>query len=174
MKFVFKASVLALSMFCLIFSKTDAHAQAVSMLASYGDWGVYSFKESNTRVCYVMTNPTEIRGEYNRQGKTHFLVTHRPGEKSFNVISYIPGYKFKATTPVWIEIEKERFHLASKRDKAWAPESDLDHKIVGKMKQAFTMYVVGTSLNGGRTLDKFSLEGFNKALKKANKMCGKK
>ncbi len=170
MRTVFKASLLILSMLW----SYDASAQSVSLVASYGDWSVYTFKEDRGKVCYAMSPATEIRGQYNRQGKTHLLVTHRPKNKSFNVVSYVPGYVFKPNKRTWLEIEKDRFYLSSKKDKAWALESDADEKIVRKMQKSDLLYVVGTTLEDKRTLDKFSLTGFSKAIRKASALCGKK
>lgn len=50
-----------------------AHA-AARMVSQSGDWGVYSFTRSGSRVCYALSVPKQLEPPNVDHGKSYFLI----------------------------------------------------------------------------------------------------
>lgn len=150
-----------------------ALAQDVSTIGSHGSWTAYSFKEGKNKVCYIASTPSKSEGAYAKRGDVFAIVTHRPAEKSFGVVSIVAGYAYKANNPVQMEVGDKAFKLTSHGETAWASGND-DKAIVTAMKGAGSMEVTGKSTRSTETTDTFSLKGFSAALDAINKACGTK
>jgi hypothetical protein len=76
------------------------------------------------------------------------MVTHRPGEKIANVVSFIEGYPLKEGSEVSLYIGGVKFDLFTKGDSAWARTPELDKSIVEAMAKGKQAIVKSTSQKG--------------------------
>ena len=81
------------------------------------------------------------------------MVTHRPGEKIANVVSFVEGYPIKPGSEVRIDIGGSIFDLFTKDDSAWARTAELDRMIVTALGKAKQVVVRGTPQKGTATTD---------------------
>ena len=86
-----------------------------------------------------------------RQGDVFFLVTDRPAEKSFNVVSVIAGYTYKDASEPTVMIDKKVFTLFTRADRAWTHDDKTDKAITDAMRRGTTMIVKGSSSRGTPT-----------------------
>ena len=156
----------------MFFHATSAVAAEPQLLSTHGDWAVYTFTESGNKVCYMASQPKKAEGNYTRRGDIFAFVTHRPGENSTNVFSYITGYTYKQGAPVRLQIGSNRFELFSQKDMAWARNGETDQKISDAVRRGSTMVVTGTSSRGIDTKDTFSLRGSSAAHDAMSRACG--
>ena len=159
----------------LISMVISATAQANSVpteLGEYGDWTAYSYKEGKNLVCYMASTPKKDEGNYKKRGDIYAVVTHRPADKSYNVVNFVAGYDYKKGSSVIVKIGTTAFNnLFTNGDNAWAPDSSTDKKLVEAMKRGQRMIVEGTSSRGTKTKDTYSLAGFSKAYKAISAKC---
>jgi invasion protein IalB len=102
-------------------------------------------------------------------------VTHRPAEKSFDVVNFVAGYTYKNGSQVVVKIGKDTFtRLFTDGDKAWAIDDKADKELVAAMKRGQRMIVDGVSSKGTATKDTYSLKGFSGAYKAISSKCKKK
>src|ERR1051326_7571762 len=106
--------------------------------------------------------------------KAMAMVTHRPGEKIANVVSFVEGYPVKPGSEVQIDIGGSKFDLFTKDDSAWARTAELDRMIVASLGKAKQVVVRGAPQKGAATTDTYALAGFAKALALIDKACGVK
>jgi len=166
-----KILVLSLILIC---TKAFA-ADAPALIGDYDDWSAYTFKEGNKTVCYMASTPKRDEGNYTKRGDIYAVVTHRPAEKSFDVVNFVAGYTLKANAPFTVKIGRETFtKFFTEDDKSWTLNDDEDAKLVKAMKRGERMIVEATSNRGTKTKDTYSLKGFAKAYKAINAKCGKK
>ena len=116
--------------------------------------------------------PTKKEGNYKKRDDVYVLITHRPGEGSKNVFSYITGYTYKPTSDAIATIGKQSFALFTQNNTAWAPDAQTDNKLAKSIQGGSKMVVVGTSSRGTKTTDTFSLSGTTAAYKAISKACG--
>ncbi len=149
--------------------------EAPRLLGEYGDWSAYTYKENGKNVCYMASTPKKDEGKYTQRGDIYAVVTHRPGEKSFDVVNFVAGYTYKKGSKVEIKIGKETFtNIFTDADKAWTLTEKDDKALVAAMKRGERMIVRGVSSRGTQTKDTYSLSGFTRAYKVISAKCGKK
>jgi hypothetical protein len=140
-------------------------------LGTFSNWEAVTFKEGGKTGCYITSVPSKKEGAYTTRDKTYALVTHRPSDKTFNVITVVAGYTYKDNSTVTIKIGNTSFKLFTNKDAAWAPDADTDRKIVQAMIKGQGMVVTGTSARGTKTTDTYSLIGFTKAYRAIADAC---
>ena len=141
-------------------------------LGVYGDWQAYTFDDNGAKACYIASAPTKHEGNYKARGDIFAIVTHRPSDKTRDVVSLLAGYSYDDSNPVEVAIDGKTFKLLPYGSVAWAPDSKLDRQLVSAMRAGNTMVVRGTSSRGTATTDTYSLMGFTKAYRAINKACG--
>jgi hypothetical protein len=162
--------ILALAVFCTF--SAQVFAGEPRLLKAYGDWEAYFFEEGGSKVCYMAAKPKKNEGEYKARGDIHALITHRPGEGSRNVFSYIAGYSYKPASDATIEIDGQKFVLFTKDDTAWAVDAEDDDKIAAAIRSGTNMTISGVSSRGTKTKDTYSLSGSSGAYERISKECG--
>lgn len=167
-----RRTLFTLTAMATIALSTNANAQAPELIGNYGDWAAYSFTENGNKVCYMVSQPKKAEGNYSKRGDVFALVTHRPGEKTKNVFSYITGYTYKSGSDVTVDVNNTKFTLFTQNDMAWTPDQSSDDRITDAIRKGSNMIVKGTSSRGTLTTDTFSLKGSGGAHDAINKACG--
>ena len=151
--------------------KSDSGA---AQLGQSGSWTAYQAQDGTGRVCYVVGQPQKSEPANAPRRPPMAMVTHRPGEKIANVVSFVEGYPIKPGSEVSIDISGSKFDLFTKDDSAWARTAELDRMIVTSLGKAKLVVVRGTPQKGAATTDTYALAGFAKALALIDRACGVK
>ncbi len=161
-------------------TKSD-HTQ--KLLGVYGNWRAFSFRENGQPVCFMaLTNnpprPKKHAKNNSVRGAGHLMITHRPGDNSKDVVSYSPGYIFKADSAALVHIGKGKFDLFTTRDTAWTRDAVSDHRLAAAIRANTSMTVTGTPIASGKAkkakpnIDTIDLTGSAKAYQAIGKACG--
>ena len=148
-----------------------AAAATPQILGEYGDWIAYYYRDNAGPVCYMASTPKKDEGKYSKRGDIFVVVTHRPNEKSYDVVNINAGYTYKKNAQVELKIGAKTFYLFTDGDKAWAMKDKDDKDIVSAMKRGSRMIVDGVSSRGTKTKDTYSLTGFTSAYKAISNKC---
>ena len=152
-----------------VWSATDPNLEN---LGTFDDWTAYVHHDDEGRICYIASQPTKSSGKYSKRDDVFLMITHRPQEKAFNVITVVAGYTYqKASVPTVTIDNKKAITLVSHEDSAWAKDAKTDKQLVEQMKVGSKAVVKGKSKRGTLTTDTFSLKGFSKAYHKISTAC---
>ena len=157
-----------------------AMAEDPKSIGIYSDWEAVTVKDAKGKVCYITSNPKKADAGVKNRQKAYAMVTHRPAEKTFDVVSFVAGYNYKDGSKAIVEIDNEKLALYTAGNAAWAwdnPTADdqaSDKKLVDAMRKGTSMTVHGTTARGTETTDSYSLIGFNKAYAAIGSACGVK
>lgn len=164
----------AFSVFVLLaaFAPVKAFASEPTMIGEFGVWAAYVFEENGGKVCYMAAKPDKSEGKYSKRGEVAALITHRPGEGTKNVFSYMSGYGYKKGSNVDVAVDAKKFSLFTQNDMAWAADAAADTSITEALKKGSKMVVKGVSGKGTNTTDTFSLTGSTKAYEAITTACG--
>ncbi len=158
-----------------LLASTAATASVPQMIGEYDDWVAYYYRDSAGPVCYMASTPKKDEGKYTKRGDIYAVITHRPAEKSYDVLNINAGYTYKRDSKVTIKIGAKTFdRLFTSGDKAWSISEKTDKEIVEAMKKGSRMVVHGTSSRGTHTKDTYSLAGFTSAYRAISNKCKKK
>lgn len=163
---IFAISALVMSV------SVPAMADEPKVLSAHGDWTAYVFNENGNKVCYMASQPIKAEGAYTKRGDIFALVTHRPGEDSRDVFSYITGYSYKPSSNVSLSFGSKKFTLFTQNDMAWAVDDKTDRDIAKAIRGGSKMIVKGSSSRGTKTTDTFSLRGSSAAHDAISRECG--
>lgn len=166
-----RAAALSLSL-CVAFAAT-ALAQGTERLGDFQDWSAFRFEESGKPVCYMASQPQRAEGNYSKRGDVYVIITHRPGEGTFDEVSVVAGYSYKKDSTAEMKIGDVKKTLFTQDDAAWAADKETDDALVSAMIRGHTMVVKGTSSRGTLTTDSYSLLGFTKAHQTIDKACSR-
>ena len=147
-------------------------AQEIKQIGQFGDWWAFAGSESGNKICYTGSKPKKEEGRYKKRGQTLILVTHRPAQKSFDVVNVQAGYVYKPGSDVDLTIDGATFTLFTNEAYAWARDAETDRAVMLAMKAGRKLVARGTSSRGTQTKDTYSLSGFTAAHKAINKACG--
>jgi hypothetical protein len=152
----------------------SAHPTAAApseRLGAAAGWTAYTYKERSGKVCYIVGGSQKSEPPIARRKEPVAMVTHRPGEKIANVVSFDQGYTLKEGSEVSLDIDGTKFDLFTKDGSAWARTSELDKTIVDTMAKGKQAVVKGAPQKGAATTDTYSLAGFAQALAMIDKAC---
>lgn len=171
-----KQYIIAFFAFLSIFLiNSNANAAAPKVIGEYDDWIAYYIDEPTGRVCYMASTPKKDEGKYTVRGDIYAMVTHRPEEGSFDVVSFIAGYNYKPQSSITVRIGSAKFKdLFTSLDKAWALDESTDKALVKSMQRGYRMIIDGTSSRDTKTKDTYSLKGFANAYKAIDSKCPRK
>jgi hypothetical protein len=142
---------------------TSAHAQEVKVLGTFGKWIAQTYKENGQPVCFISVKPDKSEGNYKARGDVSFMVTHRPAERAFDVVSMAAGYQYLPDSDAVLTSGGKRFNLFTNGERA----------VVQLLISGNAMMVKGTSSRNNVTTDTFSLSGFSAAYKAISESCKK-
>ena len=155
----------------LLFS-ANVYAAAPETLGEYGDWTAYYYKDNRGSICYTVSKPIKDEGKYSKRGDIYAVVTHRPNDKTYDVVNFDAGYTFKNGAAFVVKIGHNTINnFFTEGEKAWTLNDETDKKMVSLMKSGERMLVHGTSAKGTPTKDTYSLKGFTGAYKAISAKC---
>lgn len=147
------------------------NSEKVEQIGVFDEWSAFIFQDKKEKVCYVSSQPVKSVGEYNRRGNVFLMVSHRPLESIFDVVTLVAGYTYKPRSDVQIRIGQSKYDLFTNKDTAWTRNRRTDEEIVRGMDAGVRLTARGMSIEGVETYDTFSLKGFKNALEALNRLC---
>lgn len=152
-------------------AKEDAKPKT---LGNEKDWSAYSAGDKASLVCYVVGHPAKSLPAKATRGRIALQVTHRPGEKAFNVVSFELGYTAKPGSNADLDIDGKKFTLFTNKDAAWTSDAATDKAVTIALEKGRQAVIKAVSDHGTATTDSYALEGFGHALGFADKACNVK
>lgn len=167
---------------CLLLSSQTARAAesgtasepGINRLGGAQGWDAYAETVKGAKICYLIGKPAKSEPAGAKRSAVFASVTHRPGEKRFNEVSFTSGYLFKEGSDAQLAIDSKKFSLFTDKDGAWTHDSATDKAVVDAMAKGRQAIITGTSARGTVTTDTYSLDGFGKALAEIDKACAVK
>ena len=163
--------------------KSKPDAGKPSLVASYGDWGVYQTQAAKGRVCYTLAQPKERAPADLKRDPAYAFISDRPGEGVRHEISFIMGFdvanspdtpdpkKKGADKEAMAIVGDQSFELLAKTSNLWVKNAAKEGQLVDEMRKAAKLQVKAASKKGHVTTDTYSLAGFTQALDRVQKDC---
>lgn len=157
-----------------VLTAMPAAAQAPKTLGTFEKWSAFSYQEQGKPVCYLAAQASEPKGGPPKRGDVFLMVTHRPGQKATDVITFAAGYEFKANSEAEATVGGQVFKLFTRGERAWAADEKTDKALVQALVKGATVAIKASPTRGPDSTDSFALAGFGKAHQAINQACGVK
>ncbi len=163
--------------------KSKPDAGKPSLVASYGDWGVYQTQAAKGRVCYTLAQPKERAPADLKRDPAYAFISDRPGEGVRHEISFIMGFdvasggdaadskKKGADKEATAVVGDQIFELLAKTSNLWVKNAAKEGQLIDEMRKGAKLQVKAASKKGNLTTDTYSLVGFSQALERVQKDC---
>ncbi|KAB0266455.1 hypothetical protein [Microvirga brassicacearum] len=142
-----------------------------SLLASMGEWGVYTAQSGRSKICYALTQPKDRLPKNLNRDPAYLFVSFRPAENVKNEVALVLGFTAKDNGPASASIGATSFALITKDANAWLKNPAEEGQAITAMAKAQTVSVKTQSARGNNLTDQYSLSGFSAALERARKEC---
>lgn len=153
-----------ISALTLLALAAPAAAQTATKIGQHNAWGTYSYPSGNSRVCYVLTVPTEMQPSTLNHGDIFFFVSQKPGQNVSYEPQFIAAYSFQDDSKVTVTIGERRFSMFTRGSSAWLENAAEEPQLVEAMRGGADMRVQAVSGRGNPTSYVFSLRGITAAL----------
>lgn len=148
--------------------------EAIVKLGGNQGWEAYSDSAKGAKICYLIGKPSKSEPANAKRSTVFASVTHRPGEKRLNEVSFNSGYLFKDGSDADLTIDGKAFTLFTNKDGAWARDAGTDKSVVDALVKGKQAVIKGISARGTATTDTYTLAGFSQALAQIDQACGVK
>lgn len=142
-----------------------------SLLTSYGDWGVYTAQTGRSKICYALSQPKDRLPKNLSRDPAYLFVSFRPAENVKNEVALVLGFTAKENGPAEAAIGNASYALITKATNAWLKNPAEEGQAIATMAKSGTVTVKTQSARGSSLTDRYSLNGFGKALEHARKEC---
>ncbi|WP_198411749.1 hypothetical protein [Microvirga flavescens] len=142
-----------------------------TLLASFGDWGVYIANTGKSKICYALSQPKERLPKNLNRDPAYMFVSIRPAENVKNEVAFVLGYGAKDTAKAEATIGAANYVLLTQGANAWLKNPAEEGQAIATMGKGQAVLVKGQSARGNQLSDRYSLSGFGQALDRARKEC---
>lgn len=142
-----------------------------SLLASMGDWGVYTAQAGRSKICYALTQPKDRLPKNVNRDPAYLFVSFRPAENVRNEVALVLGFAAKDNGPASAAIGPSSFVLITKDSNAWLKNPAEEGQAIAAMGKGSGVTIKAQSARGSNLTDQYSLNGFAAALDRARKEC---
>ncbi len=146
----------------------------ITRLGGAQGWEAYSDAEKGKKICYLMGEPSKSEPAGAKRSKVYASITHRPGDKITNEVSFNAGYLFKEGSDAELVVDGHKFSLFTSKDGAWSRDAATDKAVAEALAKGKQAVIKGVSARGTETTDTYSLAGLAQALQQIDKACGVK
>lgn len=148
-----------------------AQAQSVRLLGDFRDWSAYSTSQGVGKLCFVLSKPQDVRPTPDDYSQSYLYLTHRPGESVRNELNFVAGFALAANSPTTVSIDGRSFILFAEADAAWLDDPSLSNDVAGNMRAGSTLTVQGSTADGVKVVQTFSLSGVTAASRAIDREC---
>ncbi len=152
-----KPAVLGIAIAALL--TAPALAQSVRLIGEFRSWSAYSATEQTGPVCFALTRPTEITPQPDGFSGAYLYLTNRPSIGVRNEFNLVAGYTFAADTPATATVSGQTFELFTDKDAAWLKNPSQNDNLAGALRAGSSVLIEGTTDNGIKVSQTFSLSG---------------
>ena len=142
-----------------------------SLLTSYGDWGVYTAQTGRSKICYALSQPKDRLPKNVNRDPAYLFVSFRPAENVKNEVALVLGFTAKENGAAEAAVGNASYALITKAANAWLKNPAEEGQAIATMARSGTVTVKMQSARGSSLTDRYSLNGFSKALEHARKEC---
>jgi hypothetical protein len=142
-----------------------------TLLTSYGDWGVYTAQTGRSKICYALSQPKDRLPKTVSRDPAYLFVSFRPAENVKNEVALVLGFTAKENGPAEAAIGTASYALITKATNAWLKNPAEEGQAIATMAKSGSVTVKLQSARGSSLTDRYSLNGFGKALEQARKEC---
>jgi hypothetical protein len=149
-----------------------AQAQSVRLLGDFHDWSAYATSDDAGQMCFALSKPTQTDPQPDGYGQAYLYLTHRPAQGIRDEFNLVAGYQFGPDTAAVLSVGGHNFQLFTEADAAWLEDANESGDLASQIRAGSTLEVDGTTDQGIKITQVFSLSGATAASHAIDAACG--
>jgi hypothetical protein len=151
-------------------------AEPANLLGVFGNWSAFTSGTGSSLTCYAMSKPRATRPATAKRAKdVYLIVSDWPSRKVKAEPQIVYGYQAKEGAAAALGVGGEKFIFfirnSGKDGSAWLQQLGDNVRLVTAMQEGVSAVASGVSSKGTKTIDTYSLSGFNDAITKVHAAC---
>ena len=146
-----------------------------TFLGAFNNWSAYSTGSGSSMTCYAISKPRATRPRGAKRTDIYLMVSAWPARKVKGEVQVVLGYpgNEKGAASLGIGPDKFTFFIRNtgKEASAWLTSLNDNQRLIDAMRGGVSAVAIAVSQRGTRTVDTYSLSGFNDALTKIQATC---
>ncbi len=148
-----------------------AQAEAVSRLASFQDWSLYTDEKSPHLFCFLTSEPKSSDPADTPREPPRVYITAWPKEGVKAEPSIRLGFPAKKNSDISVAVNNASFKLFSADERAYVQDATQELKLIDAMKKGNKFAVTATTATGTNITDTYSLTGLGQAMQELHSTC---
>lgn len=148
-----------------------ARAEAVSRLASFQDWSLYTDEKSPHLFCFLTSEPKSSDPADTPREPPRIYITAWPKEGVKAEPSIRLGFPAKKGSDISVAINNASFKLFAADERAYVQDATQELKLIDAMKKGNKLAVTATTATGTSITDTYSLTGLGQAVQELHSTC---
>ena len=113
---------------------TPVLAQSATKIGQHSAWGTYSYTQNGSKVCYVLTVPTDKKPTSVDHGDIFFFVSQKPGQNVTYEPQFIASYNFQENSKVSVSVGNKNYSMFTRGKSAWMENAAQEPELIAAMK----------------------------------------
>jgi hypothetical protein len=152
-----------------------AAADPATLLGVFTNWAAFSSGTGSNMTCYALSKPRATRPATAKRNPIYLMISDWPARKVKAEPQIVYGYQGKEGGAAALGVGSEKFTFFIRNDgkegNAWLRSLGDNDRLIEAMKNGVSVVASGVSARGTKTVDTYSLAGFNDALAKIHAVC---
>jgi hypothetical protein len=152
-----------------------ASAEPANLLGVFGNWSAYTSGTGSSLTCFAMSKPRASRPATAKRSKTYLIVSDWPSRKVKAEPQIVYGYQAKENGVAALGVGSDKFVFfirnTAKEGSAWLTQLGDNPRLATALEEGVSAVASGVSAKGAKTIDTYSLAGFNDAMAKVHAAC---
>ena len=136
-----------------------------------GRSGGHGSQTGRSKICYALSQPKDRLPKNLPRDPAYLFVSFRPAENVRNEVALVLGFTAKENGPAEAAVGNASYALVTKTANAWLKNPAEEGQAIATMARSGSLTVKMQSARGSSLTDRYSLNGFGKALEHARKEC---
>ncbi len=141
------------------------------LIGTFGDWRAVMSGKDKGKICYALSQPKERQPAKLQRDPGYLFVSNRTSDGAKGEFAVRLGFPGSATKEGALVIGSASFALVASGENAFLKNPAQETQVIELMKRSAAITVKVPSLRGNETADKYSMNGFAKALEAAAREC---
>jgi invasion protein IalB len=141
------------------------------LIGTFGDWKALMSGKDKSKVCYALSQPKDRQPAKLQRDPGFLFVSNRSADGTKGEFAVKLGFAGAPNKDGTLSIGSGSFALVANGESAFLKNPAQEGQVVDLMKRAATISIKVASARGNETTDKYSMNGFAKALEAAAKEC---
>lgn len=141
------------------------------LIGTFGDWKALMSGKDKGKVCYALSQPKDRQPARLQRDPGYLFVSNRTSDGAKGEFAVRLGFGGSTTKEGALAIGTTNFALVASGESAFLKNPAQEAQVIDLMKRSASISIKVASARGNETTDKYSMNGFAKALEAAAKEC---